>query len=101
MVEGIPMVDRVEQVCDGCTLGKQHRTPFPKVSSYRAEKGLELFHAGLCGQVRPPTVGGKSFFLLVVDDFSRYMWIELLRSKYEALACLKKIKQRAEVDQEG
>jgi IS30 family transposase len=51
--------------------------------------------------VRPPTVGGKSFFLLVVDDFSRYMWIELLRSKDEALAYLKKIKQRAEVDQEG
>jgi hypothetical protein len=49
MVEGIPMVDRVEQVCDGYTLGKQHRTPFPKVSSYRAEKGLELFHADLCG----------------------------------------------------
>lgn len=62
MVEGIPVVDRVEQVCDGCTLGKQHRAPFPKVSSYRAEKGLELFHADLCGQVRQPTVGGKSFF---------------------------------------
>jgi hypothetical protein len=47
MVEGIPMVDRVEQVCDGCTLGKQHRMPFPKVSSYRAKKGLELFHASV------------------------------------------------------
>lgn len=101
LVEGIPVLDKVEQVCDGCTLGKQHRTPFPKQSSYRAEKGLDLFHADLCGQVRPPTVGGKSFFLLVVDDFSRYMWIELLRSKDEALACLKRIKQRAEVDQEG
>lgn len=45
--------------------------------------------------------GWEVFFLLIVYDFSRYMWVELLRSKDKALACLKKIKQRAEVDQEG
>jgi transposase InsO family protein len=101
MVEGMPVVDRVEQVCDGCTLGKQHRTPFPKVSSFRANEVLELFHADLCGHVRPKTIGGKSYFLLVVDDFNRYMWIELLKSKDEALFYLKKIKQRAKVEQEG
>jgi hypothetical protein len=49
MVQGMPMVDRVEQVCDGCTLGKQHRTPFPQTSSFRAKKGLKLIHADLCG----------------------------------------------------
>jgi hypothetical protein len=60
-----------------------------------------LIHADLCGQISPQTVGGKSYFLLVVDDFSRFMWIELLKTKDEALHFLKKIKQRAEVDQEG
>lgn len=39
--------------------------------------------------------------MLVVDDFSCFMWIEMLRTKDEALSCLKKIKERAEVDQEG
>jgi hypothetical protein len=29
MVRGLPSVERVEEYCDGCTLGKQHRTPFP------------------------------------------------------------------------
>jgi hypothetical protein len=60
-----------------------------------------LIHADLCGQISPQTVGGKGYFLLVVDDFSRFMWIELLKTKDEALHFLKKIKQRAEVDQEG
>ena len=32
MVEGIPSIKKVEQVCDGCVLGKQHRKPFPQVS---------------------------------------------------------------------
>jgi hypothetical protein len=27
------------------------------------------------------TLGGKKYFLLMVDDFSRYMWIILLPSK--------------------
>ena len=60
-----------------------------------------MFHSDLCGQISPPTPGGKAYFLLVVDDHSRYMWIELLRSKDEALAYLKKIKARAETELEG
>lgn len=101
MANGIPVVDHVEQVCEGCTLGKQHRSAFPKSSYYRAQKGLELFHIDLCGQITPTTPGGKAYFLLVVDDYTRYMWIELLRSKDEALACLKKVKARAETKLEG
>jgi hypothetical protein len=98
MATGVPLIDHVEQVCEGCALGKQHRAPFPKVSGFRAKKGLELFHTDLCGQISPPTPGGKNYFLLVVDDFSRYMWVELLRSKDEALSYLKKVKARAKTE---
>lgn len=62
MVSRMPVVERVEQVCDGCVIGKQHRVPFPSVSQFRAEKGLELFHTDMCGQISPPTIGGKSYF---------------------------------------
>jgi hypothetical protein len=74
MVSGMPIVDRVEQVCDGCVLGKLHRAPFPSSSQFRAKKGLELFHTDLCGQITPPTPSGK-YFLLVVDDHNRFMWV--------------------------
>ncbi|CAD6226085.1 unnamed protein product [Miscanthus lutarioriparius] len=90
VVSGMPIVDRVEQVCDSCVMGKQHRAPFPCVSTYRAERGLELFHTDLCGQISPPTPGGKSYFLLIVDDHSRFMWVEMLRSKDEALQYFRK-----------
>jgi transposase InsO family protein len=55
-------------------------------------------HGDLCGHITPPTPGGKSFFLLVVDDCSRYMWLELLASKSEALQYFRKIKMAAEVE---
>jgi hypothetical protein len=98
LVEGLPVVTRVEKVCDGCTLGKQHRKPFPQVSSFRASKGLELVHSDLCGHITPKTLRGASYFLLVVDDFSRFMWVEMLKTKDQALECFKKIKQRAELE---
>lgn len=34
MVEGMPVINRVGQICDGCVIGKQHRSPFPRASSF-------------------------------------------------------------------
>ena len=98
MVEGILIIKKSEQVCNGCVLGKQHRTPFPQISAYRALAGLELVHTDLCGQITPATPGGKSYFLFIVDDFSRYMWLELLATKDEALGYLKKFKAATELE---
>ena len=101
MVDGVPLIDHVEQFCDGCALGKQHCKPFPSAAAYRAKCGLELFHGDLCGQITPPTPGGKKYFLLIVDDFSRFMLLELLATKDEAFQCFKKIKALAENEHGG
>ena len=85
-----------EEYCDGCALGKQHHAPFPQVAGYRAEKGLELVHTDLCGPITPTTPGGSKYFLLIVDDYSRYMWLELLKSKDEAHQKFKKVQAMAE-----
>ena len=98
MLDGIPLIQRVEQVCDGCALGKHHRMPFPRATSYRATTGLELVHGDLCGHITPPTPGGKRYFLLMVDDFSSYMWLELLARKDEAFVAFKKVKCAAEME---
>jgi hypothetical protein len=68
------------------------------VANYRAKKGLDLIHADLYGQIKPTTPGGKSYFLLIVDDFSRFMWVELLTTKDEAFKCLKWVKALAETE---
>ena len=59
MVRGMPAIQHVEQFCEGCTLGKMHRTPFPRASVYRAEQGLELVHGDLCGPISPATTSGN------------------------------------------
>jgi hypothetical protein len=96
MASGIPLLERLEQVCDGCTLGKQHRLPFLHALSYRAEENLELVHTNLCGPISLAMEGGNNYFLLVVDDHSRYMWLEVIKSKADAFQHFKKIKALAE-----
>jgi hypothetical protein len=53
--------------------GKQRRAPFPQQAKYRATGQLELVHGDLCSPVTPATHGRRRYFLLLVDDASRYM----------------------------
>ena len=88
MVRGLPAIDHVDQVCEDCVLAKQKRTPFPKAAKYRAQEELELVHGDLCGPISPSTLAGNAYFLLLVNDMSRYMWLTLLRSKADAPAAI-------------
>jgi histone deacetylase 1/2 len=68
------------------------------VSSFRATGPLELLHGDLCGPISPATNAGKKYFLLLVDDFSRFMWIVLIRSKDEAFEVFLKVKAATEME---
>ena len=73
MVQGLPHIKHGGELCDSCLAGKQRRLPFPKAAKYRAKDALELVHDDLCGLVTPTTNGGRRYFLLLLDDCSRYM----------------------------
>uniref|UniRef100_I1NXJ5 Integrase catalytic domain-containing protein n=1 Tax=Oryza glaberrima TaxID=4538 RepID=I1NXJ5_ORYGL len=74
------------------------RLPFPQQTSFRAKKRLELVHGDLCGPVTPATPGGRCYFLLLVDDLSRYMWVMVLGSKGEAADAIRRAQAAAEVE---
>lgn len=73
MVTGLPNIDHIEQLCEGCLVGKQQRKPFHHYSLYRAEDLLELVHGDLCGPITSETPAGNRYFLLLVNDSSRYI----------------------------
>ena len=45
---------------------------------------LELLHLYLIGPTRTESLGGKRYIMVVVDDFTRYTWVILVRSKSDA-----------------
>jgi hypothetical protein len=60
MVEGMPLLDRVEQFCDGWALGNQRRYSFPQVAGCSSSHNLDLVHVDLCGQIKLKTLGVRA-----------------------------------------
>lgn len=85
MVIGLPKIQKCDKICEGCIYGKMHHLPFPK-SAWRAKAPLELVHADIFGPTRTPSLGGKRYFLLFVDDFTRMIWIYFLNQKSDAFS---------------
>lgn len=56
---------------------KQTRSPFPHVA-FRIVKCYELIHMDVWGNFPTPTIDGKRFFLTLVDDYSRAIWVYLV-----------------------
>ncbi|KAM2718779.1 hypothetical protein EV1_030652 [Malus domestica] len=96
MVRGLPCISHPDQVCEGCLLGKQFRKSFPKESTTRAQKPLELIHTDVCGPIKPSSLGKNNYFLLFIDDFSRKTWVYFLKQKSEVFGAFKKFKAAIE-----
>ena len=74
------------------------RVPFPAKVKYHAEDVLDLVHGDLYGPITLATPGGRRYFLLLVDDASRYMWLALLTAKSDAATAITKFQAAAEVE---
>ena len=87
MAECLPDVKPREGRCIPCIRRQQHREVFPEtVASRRATVPLELVHTDLCGPMSMDSLGGSKFLMLIVDDYSRYMWVYFLTHKSETLS---------------
>lgn len=58
--------------CDGCLLGKGHRSPIPKKSYSRSSQTLQLVHSDVNGSLETPSLGGSRYFITFVDDYSKW-----------------------------
>lgn len=67
-------------------MGKQHRQPFPKKAQSIITGLLELIHSNVCGPMDVPSVVGSRNFVTVIDDFSRFTTVCMIKQKSEVLA---------------
>ena len=73
-------------ICPGCTQGKMHNKSFP-ISNKRASKPLELIHADLL-ELPIESYHRKKWCLMLLDDYSSFAHMALLRSKSETLTAV-------------
>ena len=70
MADEFKTANKAEELCEPCTLGKHHRSPFPPSSS-KTQRPLALLHTDVCGPLPVTSRGGNNYFVTILDDYSK------------------------------
>ena len=78
-------------VCRHCLHGNQTRTIF-KIKEHTTSHPLEIIHTDLFGPTRTKSFQGESYFMLLIDNYTRMTWVTFLKDKLEAFMKFKSFK---------
>ncbi|GAB4815364.1 hypothetical protein N2152v2_002410 [Parachlorella kessleri] len=78
-----------ESFCEPCATGKQHRQPF-QASQHAAMQPLELVHTDVCGPLPVTSLGGSSYFVTLLDDYSKLSAVLPLARKSDTAAAVQR-----------
>ena len=70
-----------ETFCEICAYSKQSAASVGKGPRRRETEPLKMIHTDICGKIEPPTYLGECYFMTMIDDFSRFMEVRLLKRK--------------------
>ena len=94
-VRGIPNLKIEEgRICGECQIGKQVKMSHQKLQHQTTSRVLELLHMDLMGPMQVESLGGKRYAYVVVDDFSRFTWVNFIREKSDTFEVFKELSLR-------
>jgi len=92
IVKGLPHIHVPKDVCAECVESKMPGGAFnPNVQS-RSKRKLEVISSYVCGPIQHETPAGKGYFVTFIGEFTRKLWIYLIRRKNDVLGVFKKFK---------
>ena len=59
---------------------------------------MGLWYGDVCGPISPSTPAGNMFFLLIVDDYNRFMWLVMIKRKDQVFSAFKEVLTSMEVE---
>ena len=83
-------VGELDDVCNVCAFAKITKTPVPRVAETQAEGKLERVFTDVMGPFRVESMSEFRFYIVFVDQYTKFVFVDLLKAKSEALASLKK-----------
>jgi hypothetical protein len=96
MVNGLPEIRVPKDMCRNCLVGKQSRKSFVDHIAMRAKDKLDVVYSDVCGPFDTESLGGNRYFVSFVDEYSRMMWLYLIKTKDEVLTVFQKFKVMVE-----
>jgi transposase InsO family protein len=98
-----PRIAKVEipkgLVCAPCRHGKMVAASHPPLTSVM--RPCELFHTDLVVPARVCSAGGKWYVLVIVDDYSCYVWVFFLADKGETIGFVRDLILRLKNERNG
>src|SRR5579871_6985513 len=89
-------MDDEEIFCEACLQEKQHRAPFSLSITPNSTELLQLVHSNVCGPMTNPSISRGRYFMVFVDDKSRYTWTYILKKKVEVFDTFQEFKALVE-----
>ncbi|KAH9781781.1 hypothetical protein KPL71_008610 [Citrus sinensis] len=82
---GLLCEDKVKELkfCENCIFGKAHRMKFER-GLHKSKVVLDYAHSDLWGPAQVPSLSGGRYFVTFIDDFSRKVWLYILKTKDQA-----------------
>ena len=84
--------------CSTCLKGKMTQQPIPKVSDIENPCIFHHIYSNICGPMQKMAQDGHRYFMTFIDGHSRYIKVELLKTKDEAVEKLIALIECAEVE---
>jgi hypothetical protein len=70
-----------DRVCSACQAGKQVGAHHPHKNIMTTDMSLELLHIDLFGTIAYISIDESKYYLVIVDDYSRFTWVFFLQEK--------------------
>ncbi|GJW63207.1 retrovirus-related pol polyprotein from transposon TNT 1-94 [Tanacetum coccineum] len=98
LVRGLPRLKfEKDHLCSACQLGKSRKATHKPKTINTITEVLHTLHMDLCGPLRVQSINGKKYILVIVDDYSRFTWVNFLRSKDETPAFVANLLKQLQV----
>jgi len=79
-------------VCGACQKGKQTKVQHKNTADILISRPLE--YMDLMGSTQTESIGRKEYIMIIVNDYSRYTWVILLKDKSESFDLIGKLFRR-------
>ena len=95
-IYGLPtLAHNKNATCDACLSSKSHKLPYA-ITHHSTSRSLELVHSDLWGPSPVSSHLGHKYYVIFVDDFTRYTWLYPLKLKSDVLDIFTNFHRRVE-----
>ncbi|KAG7584280.1 Reverse transcriptase RNA-dependent DNA polymerase [Arabidopsis suecica] len=94
-ISAISFNKATKSMCEACQLGKTCKLPFSR-SEFQASRPLERIHSDVWGPAPVTSVQGFRFYVVFIDNYSRFCWLYPLKLKSDVSEVFKSFQSLVE-----